>query len=567
MLAAESGWTNSSSESWLSRAIQAGVLGFYTLCEVTHVVGYSDDAPTVPVNIFSIVVFEDRLQEAPTAPYFLNGKNRIELKSLRGWKFGVVRYTEAISNVLQTVNRFGSSGEWNTAGMALEVGEMVPVAPQFVPPHSTENIQLNQLLKNNFWNGAYVLEWFDSIKDNLKFLFDEPSLMQELSHAIQAYVPLRIASLSDRLGNIVIQLPVTVLMCTFRKKGDLEGLAAEIFWHSKAAPRPLRATSSMEFDGVLLGYGSAQVQSPTSPMPMHDTSSLNRVVVWDDHNQLILAATGPLSYIRAASINMQIADSEPRVFTIIRADGSTEFHRVSLTQPAQTRTVGTADNYAYREWIRRRIYAAEELRLMQERRFVQYQPELGEKEESHKKALGDIRILLNSYGQEAVWLWDPYLSANDLLDTLFHCQHTYSDLRALTSAKATPRPRAKSLRQQIFEKLSSFIRRPSADADAVSRFIEDQGAALGASNGNHRGLRLEYRIKRGLAGWNFHDRFLIFPDTPQGPLAWSLGTSVNTLGTEHHILQRADNGRLVADAFLRLWEKLDQPEHLVWKHP
>ncbi len=567
MLSAEPVWTTSSSESWLSRAMQEGVLGFYTLCEVTHVVGYSDEAPTVPVNIFSILVFEDRLQEAPTRPSFLNGKNRIELKSLRGWKFGVVRYTTAISSVMQTVSHFGYSGDWNTNGMTLKLGEMVPVAPQFVSPDATDTTRLNQLLKNNFWNGAYVLEWFDSTKDNLKFFFDAPLLMQELSQSVQAHVPLRIASLSDRLGNIVVQLPVTVLMSTFRKISDLEGLSAEIAWHSKAAPRPLRAISAMEFDGVLLGYFSAEIQSTTSPLSMHDTSRLNRVVIWDDKNQLILAATAPLSYIRTASINMQLADSEPRVFTVKRADGATNFHRVNLTQPAQTRIVGKTDNYAYREWIQRRIYAAEELQLTQERRFVQYQPELTDKEESHKTALNDIRILLNRYGQSAAWLWDPYLSANDLLDTLFHCQHSYSDLRALTSAKAVPRTRSRSLREKISEKLSIFVCRPSADIDAVSRFITDQAAALSPPNGNHRGLRLEYRIKRGAAGWNFHDRFLIFPQTPQGPLAWSLGTSVNSLGTEHHILQRTDNGRLVADAFLKLWERLNQPEHLVWKYP
>jgi hypothetical protein len=568
MITAEVGWTNSHSESWLLRAIPAGVLGFYTLCEVTHVVGYADEAPTVPVNVYSILVFEDRLQEAPTAPAFLNGNNRIELKSLPGWKFGVVRYTAAMPDVTQTVSRFGSTGKWNSAGTVLKLGEIVPIAPQFVPPHATESIQLNELLKNNFWNGAYVLEWFDSVKDNLKFLFDEPQLLQELSQAVQSFVPLRLASLSDRLGNVVIQLPVTVLMCKFHKKSDLDGLTAEIAWHSNATPRPLRATCTMEFDGALWGYGSAQAQSPTTPVAMHDTAGLNRAVVWDDYNELILAATGPFSYIRAApTINMQIVDSEPRVFTITRADGSTEFHRVGLMQPVQTSAVGTADNYAFREWIRRRIYAAEESRLMQERRFVQYQPESSKQEESHKKALGDIRILINTYGQGAAWLWDPYLSANDLFDTLFHCQHAHSDLRALTSAKATPRPPAKSLCEQIFEKLLRSVRPPSANADAVTQFIVDQGSALGESNSNHRGLGLEYRIKRGSAGWNFHDRFLIFPNTPQGPLAWSLGTSINTLGKEHHILQRVDNGRLVADAFVRLWTKLDQPEHLIWKHP
>jgi len=82
------------------------------------------------------------------------------------------------------------------------------------------------------------------------------------------------------------------------------------------------------------------------------------------------------------------------------------------------------------------------------------------------------------------------------------------------------------------------------------------------------GLRLEYRVRRGPAGFGFHDRFLIFPRSEDSPArAWSLGTSVNMLGKEHHILQQVDDGQLVADAFEELWKELIKPEHLIWKRP
>ena len=74
-------------------------------------------------------------------------------------------------------------------------------------------------------------------------------------------------------------------------------------------------------------------------------------------------------------------------------------------------------------------------------------------------------------------------------------------------------------------------------------------------------------MKIGQAGWAFHDRFLIFPNTDNGPLAWSLGSSVNSLGRQHHILQHVDDARLVADAFEELWDELSEPEQLIWKVP
>jgi hypothetical protein len=61
---------------------------------------------------------------------------------------------------------------------------------------------------------------------------------------------------------------------------------------------------------------------------------------------------------------------------------------------------------------------------------------------------------------------------------------------------------------------------------------------------------------------------LIFPATAdRGALAWSLGTSVNSLGKQHHILQQVDDGQRIMDAFLDLWDRLNGPEHLIWKTP
>ncbi len=99
-------------------------------------------------------------------------------------------------------------------------------------------------------------------------------------------------------------------------------------------------------------------------------------------------------------------------------------------------------------------------------------------------------------------------------------------------------------------------------------FVDKQRAELENLQCNWHGLCLEYRIKRGAAGWEFHDRFLIFPkNDDRGALAWSLGTSINMLGFAHHILQRVDDGQLVVDAFLELWDQLDNPEYLIWKKP
>jgi hypothetical protein len=544
-------WSTSLSLAWLNRATKPDVLGFYTHCEVIEVLGYSEENRNSPVNVFSIVVLENRPSEAPQHPGFLNEK-RIALRTLKGWTFGVCRYTTLLTQLAPTIECFCNTSEWSLGGKPLLLGDMSPVAPQFVPPDASEHIPLNQLLKNNFWNGSYILEFFDGTKRNLQSFFEHPPRLQELSEAVQKYLPLRLASLADRLGNIVIQLPVTVLMSEFHQVRDNEGFSVEAAWHPKATPRALRATCAMEFDGVFCGYGAAELQVAPTIVSSYDSSGSNRHLIWDQQNHLILAATGPLSYIREVSLSMVAVSNNPetRTFSVPKPNGSSESYKIYLHPAPHKSSVGEPDRHTHREWTRRRIYEEEVLRLTQERRFVQYQPQPGKQDECHRKALDDLRFLINKYGSGGAWIWDPYLNAEDILNTLFHCQHFNSDLRALTAGKEAPS--AKSITHVT---------------NSNSQSVANQHAVLDGAGNNYRGLCLEYRIKRGHAGWNFHDRFLIFPNVDGQALAWSLGTSVNNLGMAHHILQRVDNGRLIVDAFLDLWNRLDLPEHLVWKKP
>ena len=95
----------------------------------------------------------------------------------------------------------------------------------------------------------------------------------------------------------------------------------------------------------------------------------------------------------------------------------------------------------------------------------------------------------------------------------------------------------------------------------------EQREQLEAAKGNCHGLELGFRIREGGAGWAFHDRFIIFPRAQGSALAWSLGTSINSFGNEHHILQKVLHGEPIAQAFNDLWERLEGDRYLIWKTP
>ena len=81
---------------------------------------------------------------------------------------------------------------------------------------------------------------------------------------------------------------------------------------------------------------------------------------------------------------------------------------------------------------------------------------------------------------------------------------------------------------------------------------------------NNYGIKLEVRCQHGNYGFSFHDRFLIFISEENTAKVWSLGTSINSLGGAHHIVQEVNHPQHIVNAFEQLWNALDNKDCLVW---
>jgi hypothetical protein len=373
----------------LTRLTAAGVLGFYTHVEVTEVFGYLKGQP--PVNVFSILVAEERLTEGAEAPKFLG--DRIRLKSLKDWTYGIQRSLLPIGQLQDVLKTFCDRGEWAPSGKPLQVGKPIPVPTQFVPPDSTIPVPLNNVLKNNFWSGSCLIEFADKDKTQVQSFFKDPPRLQELSEAIQKHVPLRIASLSDRLGNIIVQLPVTVILGRFAKNRTTGDSIITVHWHPKATPRPLRASCEMQFDNMISGYVSAEVKEGENSLPTAAGDGMQRGVIWDDLHSVILAATGLTGFVDTVAWSMHLLQPEPRFFFRLSASGVPVEVRVGLQLLTQ-HSVGTPRSDRDGGWTQRRIYRYEAAQATAERVFVQYMPVSGQQDAEHEKALKDLRHLL-----------------------------------------------------------------------------------------------------------------------------------------------------------------------------
>lgn len=563
----------------LQRLTAHGVVGLYRSFEITEILGSQQGQPRtqLPVNFLSLAVAEPAEPpsgETPEMP-FLN-QNRLVLRGTP-WNIGVARYRISVQALVEAVNRFSQTGEWKSGRRPLQVGTLAPVAPQFVPANSYQEHPWNRVLKNNFWEGAHVLELFDTAKPHVRFLLDDSRTLTQLAEIIRPYAPIALDGLSDRLGNVLVQLPVTVISTGVR--GSPEGdPTVTVAWHPQVQPRPIRVSSEIYEDFTVDAFGSIAVTSGAAPLKLYSPAGGARTHIWDEQHRVLLGATPVTAFVTSVAMSMHAIQSgrEPaaREFLLARADGSMEPQSVHLRPIERPHIIGSTPERPREPWRSARVFAESQTALQGRKEFVQYGKIAGT---GRAEAFEDIRWLMKEHGAFGAWLWDPFLNADDLLRTLFFCPHAGSELKALTSGAQSPADsdshdeyHPPTLNKEngwaIWKIWFTTLWRSRFSRKAPEKTWEDkQGARLNRAKGNCEGLDLEFRIRKGSAGWSFHDRFIIFPRKDGPAIAWSLGTSVNSLGRQHHILQKVSNGELIANAFQDLWEKLDAPEYLIWK--
>ncbi|MEQ1320033.1 VPA1262 family N-terminal domain-containing protein [Acinetobacter guillouiae] len=534
----------------ISQLLQSNVIGFHDQIEVVTVFGF-DRKKQIKFNVLSALVAQESKDDDFEIESYINDK-RITLNEskFKHLSFGISRSKVTIHDALFLLEEVKSRNQLTLDSLnPISLSNKIQIQPKiFVPADSTKEVPFNLILKNNFFNGSYVFEWVDTEKENLDIFFEFPSLLQEISEKIQQYIPLKIASLSDKLGNIILQIPVTLIVNNIVHSKDGNYLKLKTTWHPKADYRNknLTFTCIRLDDGACSDYHCCELNFVEDTIiPMSHQRGIHRGYLWDNDLKILLYSTAESSFMHEIKSTITMIENEPRVFYLKDNKGK------KLSQPINIDinnnhefTVDDPQNDSYkahRNWTEKRLFEHEKRDLLDQKKLIQY------KADQQENALRDIRYLISKYGSKGVNLWDPYLDPQALLKTLFYCPHYNVPLKAITALELSPS------NKEIFKQ------------NDKKKIIQEYATELEDSCENKFGLELEFRTKINRNGWSFHDRFIIFPETEQGPRAWSLGTSVNSLGNSHHIFQEVSDGRIIADAFEELWSAIQHEECLIWK--
>lgn len=503
-------------------------IGIYNKCEIIEIFGFKRQEKEA-FNIYTLIVFMNTKQIS------IEGLMTEKLQQFKGFKdlsWGIKRRIVDIPIVEKLYQELLEKNKFYIVH-PLDIGIVKFLPEQYVPPREDmhREIQLNYLLKNNLNNGSYVLEFFDEEKNNVKFLLDNPVLLNSFSEQVSEILPLKLANISDRLGNIVFQFPINsfeFFLDSIRQEEPpmYKGISLEIYPKNKNFNiKNLQARLYEKNDKLITRQKLIDIRENITRIEFDDCFGTYIELI--DKKSSFLLYKYKFSIMKQANVNIGLIESQKRIFKI-----DEEVQKPIEVIHTSNSIFGKTKDITFDKWIRDRIYEQELKELEKSKAFVQY---FGNEEE--KKALEDIRYLINKYGEKGIYLWDPYLSAKDIKNTLYYSKFAYVLLKAISGLKQD----------------SS---KEKAKRDMIEEFNKDDKRFLF--------LNIEVRGKIGVHGYDFHDRFLIFP--LEKPKVWSLGISVNQLGASHHILQEVKNAQHILNAFNKLWDELNDEECLIWKN-
>ncbi len=505
-------------------------LGFYNCCELTNIF-IVDITNNQVYNFFTILTFEERLNNTPYDKFLT--PNLIKLSS--NLKLGI--YSKLISTT-EAKNIFTAIYETGTLDIGkgqLIIGKTEKIRKIFVPKNSTIEPTLNNVLKNNFFNGSYVLEFFD-IEKPLKTILDNNNLFVNASELIVNYIPLKLLAVPDRVGNILFQFP-SLNIDLNHSTNDTE---TELHYKIKTDERladisNVLLMSNIYSDDTTLGFNlTQQLSSDNIVLDVGNADYISETKLIDTDNNLLLHQSNT-SFIRNIRLQLSFQSPSQSTRTVKNTDNTTTEIAITSSTVSQ---IGHEDK-RYKHFIEERKYKDSIANILSQQEFKVF------RDSQHLDAVKYMISLMekssNIENIKYVGVWDPYLQADDLLETWYKTNTNNIFLKAITSKEVI----------KIFN-------------NSVDELRENQIKTFENRSNNYK-IKLELRCQHNTYGYKFHDRFLLIVPQKGFPIVWSLGTSLNSIGKSHHIIQKVLHPQMVVDAFEELWEELNHEDCIIWK--
>lgn len=517
--------------------VSKGNVGFYKSCEVIEMYVY-DNKTGNDYNLFTIHVFKENYH----TPNKDVTPKLIEVKG--DFKIGIKQYPLTIEMAKKNYMKL-LEGKWlsthNPNDMSnTDYSTLKKINKQYVP--YAHSIRLNKILKNNFFNGSYILEFFDE-KKNFNCILENNERFKEKCIQINELTNIDLYSTKDRLGNFIFQFPINILNTHQHFDTTKKSINLEFSWHDKLVNLPdcfIQIESTI--DNNCVGYQIQEYNKKEKQDIIIEDYTPFAVRIFRKDIDLLLYYTMQNS-VKPILPPPDTYTSKIRTFMI--DEHSYEIPLLDSINPTMKNHITYIKNSTNHE----------ESKILEKELILKKYPL--KKTEKEKDPLEDIRTLIKQYGSRGTYIWDPFIRCNDILNTLFHSPWNNVNLRALGTPNHNT---ATTLELDYLNESSESETNLNNDLTIHKLELKKEFENI---KSNFEGLQFEYRAD--IEG-NSHDRFLIFPGDLANhiePHVYSLGISVNQYGKKHHILQKVLHPQQIVDEFEKKWKN----GVTIWKWP
>lgn len=533
----------------LDQLTNSGVIGAYQYCKVDQVV-LLDKSKDVAWNYFTHIHFSSEYTAASESNLIKSDSFRKGLQLfISSYIIGIEKFKECMySAVCDSIWSYTDSN----AKEAHQIDDAFPTSPKFVANNDPTGSYYSNVIPlekslygSNFLGSYYVFEIY-ARGERLKELLRDKDVrkIQEILHKCK--LNYRLDELPDRIGNIVCKFDIETLRTTPKRLGE-HGMA----YSFELAPEiahgmNLRLHIEQEHDRLLYEYVDELfylhpgeiVEKGVEPNQCKTTLTIS-----DAESTLILfrAVADQAVY---SSYYGQITPG----YTV--ATPVHQYRKVKVGSKEHNVPLNDVKMVGELAFLVEMADAEERQQKWQDAFFKEQKYLRVYNGGQHDEALRDIRTIINNqllWDLDEIRIVDPYLSPNDILNTVALCEKPGIRVCCLTDIHTI------SHNKDAKAEILTGDAQDAAFDEIRNSFQKELENGLGQETD----LRLSFRTVHGNNGSSFHDRYLILKYQLNKTRVWSLGTSVNSVGKSHHIVQIVESPILIDDFFDEEWNQTD----------
>lgn len=549
-------------EQTLERLLDSGSIGIFQCCQVDQVV-LLDQASNTAWNYFTHVYFSGKYttemeSELLRSPVSL-GKNLklfVSRYSMRKEKF-----KECVCSALLT-NIWSYTDSKITEGHQIDGAFSTPAkyVAENDPTGSLYNSVIpleKSLYGSNFIGNYYIFEVY-ARGDSIKKMLSDKDIKHIQSVLRGCKLNYRLDELTDRIGNIVCRFDVETIKVSPKKLGNY-GMV-----HSyELAPNiehgvNLHYHIEQEHDRLIYEYIDEDIYLKPGEVierGVEPYQCKTTITVTDLKTNLIL--------FRAISDQSIYSNYRGQITpgTLV-ATPVHDYRTIKVGGKVQSIPLDKARFLGRLEFLIEMTEAGKRQQKWEDDFFKQQKYLNVYTTGEHEKAILDLRSIINGqllWDLQEIRVVDPYLSPEDILKTVAFCEKRDIRVCCLTDIHTISRNR--NVKKEILSEESK-----ETNENSYNKILLQFRQQLEEGIGSDTDLRLSFRTVHGNNGMSFHDRYLILKYRINKTRVWSLGTSINSLGKNHHIMQIIESPILIDSFFDEVWQKTENAECKIYDY-